>query len=361
MIYLKSRRNFQLNSILESELIASPEFMDIIYDIEKDSDISEVFINLFNRNVDSDMVNSPVNFLTIGDDNNTIKFLNSDKSDKLASQSMVSNSYIFKYKVNNQIKIGRITKKILNLLNKEFSDKDIEDFVNKYKYSYNKKYSNNTFEMVSGMDILNGYNPMNYWNRNLGTLAKSCMNIQNGGAEKFWLDLYTDNENVSLLLLKNVDNKILGRSLIWTLTDGSKFMDRIYSCRDSDINTFINYAKSNNWYYKVYQNSLATEPILTPSDDYTNPKNIKMEVKVNPDKDHKMKYFPYLDTMKYFYWETGYLTNYSNNDEYYVGLESDSGKSIYPKCKGDINEYRFRNGLEESDEPCDKCGGYVTK
>lgn len=65
-----------------------------------------------------------------------------------------------------------------------------------------------------------------------------------------YFDIYIQNPKVcSLMILKSdVDTeKIIGRALVWKLSNGNTYMDRIYTHFDSDVNLFRNYAKQNGW------------------------------------------------------------------------------------------------------------------
>ena len=97
------------------------------------------------------------------------------------------------------------------------------------------------------------------------------------GCQDF-LDIYTKNPEVcQLLILKSDDNKdkITGRALIWKLTNGSYYMDRIYTINDSDKLLFFDFFE--NWQmensYKVSSQNL--------------------EVKLG---EHTYKKYPYMDT-----------------------------------------------------------------
>lgn len=145
-----------------------------------------------------------------------------------------------------EMKIGKFVKKITNL-----TDKEIEEVVNQYKSLY-KTRKNTKFEFIKGDEIETWYDQDNYLftsevnSDGIGTLGKSCMRH---GYSNFF-DLYTQNPDVcSLMILKSEldDSKIIGRALVWKLSDGSTYLDRIYTHFDSDINLFRNYAKQNGW------------------------------------------------------------------------------------------------------------------
>lgn len=188
----------------------------------------------------------------------------------------------------NTIKVGRIIKKILNSLNKTYTDKEIESFINEFKSKISIINNRHLlFEIVNGDEIKFWYCEDNYDNTKVGTLQNSCM--KNEHCQNFF-DIYTKNKDVcSMLILKSPDNNnlIIGRALVWKLHDGNTFMDRIYYSYDSDIDLFIEYAKKQKWSYKLSQNS--NDGPLS---------NDKRKIKVilkNIDFNH----YPYMDTLKY--------------------------------------------------------------
>ncbi|CAG7580453.1 MAG: putative hydrolase [uncultured marine phage] len=429
MKYLNSRDKFinersenrLLELLLESEFQFTNEFNDILGAISgddkgKSKEIAYIFKYLKNLNIDT-----PMNYIHIGDNNGTVKFINSKKADQMlgeiskdfswgvAKNRLLSNATESK----NSIKIGRLVRKIIQLYNDYrdrddlvFTDKDIEEFVNTYKSTYDilSNVSDN-FKILSGSDIADGYDCHNYWNNDKGSLGSSCMADAN--SELF--DIYTDNDNIKLLVLtfpSEGSNSILGggvmgRALLWDLDDGDVFMDRIYTARDSDEKLFIEYAKENGWLYKETQ-SYNEGPFYTPHNNYSDSENLDLTVTVNSDRHQDIEYFPYLDTFKYFYWEKGELTN-TNRGNGYIYLEDteggwacsecdergeieceecygwghesctncDGGSSECSRCEGEGDEecsdcegngYQICDecegtGEDETGEPCDHCGG----
>jgi hypothetical protein len=176
----------------------------------------------------------------------------------------------------NKIKIGRLVNNILNDLNIDVTPKEIEEFVNLYKSSYD--LSNNKdlqFRLVEGDEISHWYHINNYDCDRKGSLASSCMAIK----EADYFDLYTQNKNCKMLVLLSdsgtlKDNgyesdKISGRALVWkgliSDMDGNSkeitLMDRVYSNNDSDVQLFVEYAKKMGWYYKDEQTRYSDTPI----------------------------------------------------------------------------------------------------
>jgi len=147
-----------------------------------------------------------------------------------------------------EITVGRFVSRVLLKSKITVSDKNIEIFVNSYKSRI--KFLNNIesmFEIVKGEDIRKWYLESTYQS-DRGQLANSCMRYKEC---QEYLDIYTKNDNVCRLLILHGDNpeKIVGRSIIWELSNGYTYMDRQYTNIDSDINVFVEYARKNNWLY----------------------------------------------------------------------------------------------------------------
>src|ERR1035437_7961795 len=158
-------------------------------------------------------------YVNIGSRADLVSFLpNSNNSDEEWTQG------------RNEIKIGRFVKKILELVNEEalivltITDKELEDFVNKYKTTSTE----DEFRIVDGEDIRTWYHEEMYMDGD-GSLNESCMS---GEEEQRFLNIYVNNDKVRLLTLVNKNNRLVGRALLWTLDESPSptniFMDRIY-------------------------------------------------------------------------------------------------------------------------------------
>jgi len=131
----------------------------------------------------------------------------------------------------------------------ELSDSDIEKFVNEYisYVKYSKSDETSTIKEVKGEDIRVWYSKENYQSE-MGKLGNSCMSHEECGE---YFDIYTNNpDSISLLILTNKNNKLVGRALLWKLDSGEFFMDRVYTSNDSDDNIFINYAIEKGYLYR---------------------------------------------------------------------------------------------------------------
>lgn len=220
----------------------------------------------------------------------------------------------------NPIRIGRFVRALLNNVGINYSDYDIETFVNKYKSSYDfYKNELKQFDIVSGDDIAYWYNYKRYVDGN-GSLNNSCM----GNVYKNYFDIYTRNKNVRMVILyddngdinteKYKSDKIKGRAILWTCKiDGEDaiFMDRIYTVNDSDVELFKQLARANNWWYKSWQS-------MEPDEEITNEKKrdyFRIDVKLE---NCYFDYYPYLDTMCYLKTDESILTNADETPYWYL-------------------------------------------
>ena len=111
---------------------------------------------------------------------------------------------------------------------------------------YNKmltSYDPSLFSIVSGDDIIKYYNQANYF-RMSGELSSSCMR---DSSKSNVIKFYSKNSNFRLLIMKaGQTDSIMARALLVTTTDGTVFMDRVYTVDTKLINLFHRYAKENN-------------------------------------------------------------------------------------------------------------------
>jgi hypothetical protein len=296
MRYIKKFESYSdYNFILESKLIFSDNFIEILNSV--DHPISRTLKSL--NNLDSE--------------SNNICFV--DVKDKNSLEFIIDGNR------KQPIRIGKMLNKLLDLLKDlkgledsipYYSDKDKEDFTNKFKASLEYKNIDGNldfnFEIYSGDDIYKYYSMIDYDKENgKGQLGKSCMN----GKPRDFFDLYTKNpDKVSMLVLKR-DGEMVGRCLLWKLDNGIKFMDRIYTYLDSDIDMFKKYGDDNDYWYKELQNTSYMN-----RDNFYYKFNIKnknktksIELIVTLD-NYDVVYYPYLDSLCYFNSSTGQLSNH---------------------------------------------------
>lgn len=209
----------------------------------------------------------------------------------------------------NNIKVGRIIKALVKSLDIDVSDSEIEKFVNEYKSLMEiMKDAFKKFDVVEGEDISRFYKIENYADQNKGTLANSCM----AERPESTFYIYVNNpESCKLLVLyadggevkdeKYKSNKIVGRAILWTTRSGDKFLDRIYTNNDSDVDLFKKFAQENNWWTKQRQDS---------SNEFKVERGGELKpAKFIVDLQKWDEEFPYLDSLSFFNPVTGELSN----------------------------------------------------
>jgi hypothetical protein len=125
---------------------------------------------------------------------------------------------------------------------------------------YNKmlsSYDPNLFSIVSGDDIVKYYLENSYF-RMTGELGSSCMRNEN---KSHVIEFYAKNPNFRLLIMKAGEtDSIMARALLVTTTDGTVFMDRIYTVDTKVISSFHKYAKANG-IENIYEHRTYIAPV----------------------------------------------------------------------------------------------------
>lgn len=211
----------------------------------------------------------------------------------------------------NPIRVGRLVRPLLRAAGVTVTDREIEEFTNQWKATYDFAADVlKQFDIVKSADIVKWYWYENYVDGG-GTLNNSCM----AEVDSEYLDIYSKNSQVSLVILysddgdikddKYTSKKIKGRALLWDCEiDGTKqsFMDRIYTTFDSDVELFKQFAEKNGWYYKVDQS-------MEPRGEVTNGQTKKrVEIKVHLNTS-KFEYYPYCDTLCFLYVDDNLASN----------------------------------------------------
>jgi hypothetical protein len=219
--------------------------------------------------------------------------------------------------------IGRWARRVYkDVLDEPVKDSEIEAFVNYYKSTYDGVYKGaEAFELVKGEDIRKWYLVDRYEEEN-GQLGNSCMRYKRCQP---YLDIYVQNPDVCQLLILKSDKdpeKIVGRALVWTLHDGPgvagrKFMDRVYTIKDSDRLRFLEYAKENEF-------------LTAASHTY--------KIQLKPDTEYS--YYPYMDTFYSYDKRTGILSqDLSSNSAVEIrntdGTSSDDEGRVWSEFHGE--------------------------
>ena len=250
-------------------------------------------------------------------------------------------------KSRQDLKIGRALRALLKSADISFLDKELEELVNQLKAEIgimNDKFS--LFEIVKGNDIAYWYDYNKYYKQS-GTLGSSCMKY----GEDYYFDIYTSNPSVcQLVILKSEKDKekIVGRALLWKLTDGNYYMDRIYTNKDSDVNLFREFSKQNGWYYKYHNNSIGDIKAVGPDGEIKI--DLSGEVKI---KEGYYSGYPYMDTFKWFTPDSGKLSTHSGVYQ----LENTNGTLEECEYCGGSGEHECAECYGSGEVECPDCSG----
>jgi len=203
-------------------------------------------------------------------------------------------------------KIGKVVTKIFK---GKFKPTDFEQFSNEFKSKADEQ--DDKMRIVYGDEIKKWYLESNYAKMS-GPLGGSCMR---SASRNPYMSIYAENQpedgnysSVGMLILLDDNNKLLGRAIVWFNSikpePGRTFMDRIYTTKDSDIITFKDYAIKHDWLYKKVQ-SYSDNAYVDPRDKSNHNLSISFRLKINK----KYKYYPYMDTLKYYTPETGRISS----------------------------------------------------
>jgi hypothetical protein len=283
MRFLSNYLNFILEAVAKQEmrLYYSDEFRNMLRRLQSKSSIAQALLN----SEDSNQMLDIYTLIDITEKNDTISLIQVNRITRGNPELGETLPYSirdkkrgseFWTKARTDIGIGRWVRRIFTEVHKStILDSKIEEFVNLYKAAIDGE-DLTKFELVSGDDIRKWYLKDNY-EQERGQLGNSCMRYRN--CQDFF-DIYVKNPEVcQLLILKSDDdkNKITGRALIWKLTDGNYYMDRIYTINDSDKLLFQDYARIN----KI-------------ESSYDGNSSLDLEVKLG---DHTYQKYPHMDTL----------------------------------------------------------------
>ena len=220
-----------------------------------------------------------------------------------------------------KIKVGRFIKRFLSKnAFEEFgiNDSDVEKFVNYYKSYFN--YDPKKLIVVEGEDIKKYYLEDNYFRPDgcrYGSLWNSCM--RQPDRNKF-MTLYAVNP-VKMLVLLTDDGQVRARALLWNeikefnSANVYKFMDRIYTVYDHDVDIFKKWAKDNGYLTKWEQN--AKSELYVDIDGSPERRHLYVMLE-----NHNLSYYPYLDTFKFYDTYKGRFSNSQNYNFDYVLIQS---------------------------------------
>jgi hypothetical protein len=305
------------------DILISKELEAILNEIKGDSLVANLLLKKRHRKLD--LVDNPINCISISSqDKNRLSYLTTDRLETLSDTELWTSSRRY------HAKPGAFISKVF----KDIPAKEVEKFSNLYKSQVNKPFF--TFDVIRGERIREFYHWVSYSDNNRGSLGASCM--KHDVCQKMF-DLYVNNnDKISMLIMSDVDGKLMGRSLLWELNNGQKVMDRIYTTNDEELQFYFKkWATNEGYYYKSEQNwfnTLQFEKLGTK----------KVELYLELEITNDFRYYPYMDTFKFIDLETNKLYNYlPDSGDIRTLCSSDGGKhgSDYLRFDSIDKVYRY--------------------
>jgi hypothetical protein len=276
------------------DINSSESFRNYLSRFKKTSEIADI---LHKERIDKDIVlENHIDYISISEGDPTkISYLTKERIELIKSR----NECLWTSSKRFHCKPGAFVSKIL----KDISSKSIESFSNQYKSLATQQEFK--FEIVDGAKIKDFYYQESYVSQK-GSIGASCMKYEKC---KKYFNIYSENPDVvKMLIMKNENDLILGRSLVWNFTwEGVdyKIMDRIYTTKDEELSIFFkNWASDNGYLYKKHQNWSNTLQFEGSESE------VRVGIKL---KNFTFDYYPYLDTFKWVDFEKGILYNYLPN------------------------------------------------
>lgn len=277
----KSKKPNKYTKTVDGEFFITTNLNNFIDTLSSSIKIQNLIIKLFKGELDIEEYNKLYKeFL--------FKFKHIEETD---------DGYIIINNGKQKIKMGKFLSKIIQILDKSFTNDDIshnvEQIVDQYK-SWYKTANEFKFVVLRGTEILKGYSYEYQYNKGGGSpLVNSCMN-----GKQYLLKLYTQNEDKLLLLTLQKGTEIYGRCLIWRLDDPEIiYMDRVYGSENYINNIFEKLARNNRWNHR--ENSAYDKFEIFEYDQkyrghyskYSHKLNYKVKLDVSG-----IKNFPYMDS-----------------------------------------------------------------
>lgn len=273
-------------------LAGSSRFIEKLRELSNVSSVARLFLMCAEEGVNSEYISSEIREVDVSNDNTSISYY-CYRDGEMKRIKMKAGKFVHKFFSNQYLdKLG-------------IGDVDVEQFSN----LWNASSEDGELTVIEGNALVLSYVDNNYYlerdrDGNIltkGTLWKSCMRHEKClGYMSLYLDYPTE---IKMLVLKK-RGKVAGRALLWHLPN-IKFMDRIYTFDDAQVEVFRNWAIKNNYFYK-YKQIFNDDHLVDPQDS----KNIiKPVLEFNLYKNKKYTHYPYLDTIKYLNLNTNTLVN----------------------------------------------------
>lgn len=270
-----------------ADIIISEELRDVLQKFEHKSLVAKLLLR--SRHPKSHLADDFVNYISVAKaDATKISYLTPDRLAKIDPQDYWSTSRRF------LAKPGAFVGKIF----KDIPAREVELFSNIFRLQ--SEQDQIKFRIVSGNQIKRWYLYESYQSQ-YGSLGSSCMKHDSC---QDYLKIYVENPEIcKLLILTDVEDRLIGRALLWDLPS-EKIMDRIYTVNDDKYqHQFKTWADQNGYWYKSEQkwnNCLWFE-----SKGKTEIKKITFDLPNYEEDCH----LPYMDTFKFANIRTGKLYN----------------------------------------------------
>ncbi len=288
------------------DLFISDEIRAILDEIKSDSVVAQLLLK--KRHDKEELVSDPVNFISVStQDPSRISYLTVERIGQIEPDTYWTSSRRF------HAKPGGFISKIF----KNVSAKDVEIFSNLFRAESKKPKF--TFKVVKGEDIRSFYHYSKHADDS-GSLGVSCMRYDS--CQKM-MDMYAYNsDKISMLVMFDEFDGVMGRSILWNF-DGNKIMDRIYTINDEQLPFYFKkWATDNGYLFRTQQNWYNSVQFQNLSNDK---KILKLEVQLES---HDFRYYPYLDTFRFYNPNTGTFSNYQPE-----------GRDFYTLCSSDGSKY----------------------
>lgn len=297
------------------KVIFSKSFIEFLRNSE--CRIATILYRLINKRYDSlILVSDEINYLTFRNDG-TISYLPAGK------ELMYNDNGDWAREGRQNGKPSKVIRKLFSKrVQKLFKDADFECFTNAYKANFNE--DGYCFQLLPNIQIPSVYEMERAIGE--GSLNNSCMN---GDSE--YLDIYKYCEKLQILILKDKNGLLCGRSLVWKISDDITLMDRIYVTQDFMYDKFLSFAKDSKYWtkkdFKSYDNKRTFINLLGEEIEKT------FTVHTNTDFDN----YPYIDTFQYG--DDGSLNNYGSGDYTYNNTDGtrdgDHSGEVYDEINGE--------------------------
>jgi len=287
-----------------SDIFISDDLKNILTEIESQSMVASLLLK--KRHSNDDLVEDFVNHISISrEDKGKISYLTKERF------AVIDESEIWTSSRRFQAKPGGFISKVF----KNIPSKEVELFSTLFRNVSNRLNVN--LQVVKGERIRDFYYYESYASDN-GSLGASCMRYDS--CQKY-MNIYVENtEVVSMLVILNDHGSLIGRALLWDCA-GYKIMDRIYTTNDEKYAFYFKeWATKNNYLFKSNQNWFDTMTFEKIGDKK---QELKIDIKL-PNSDYR--YYPYMDTFKFFNADTGTISNYQPKGDFYTICTTDGSK-----------------------------------